>query len=642
MLTDFQELWPTSRKSALPKSNELQSINVGKTCDKLRLAITRASNDLQRTQDISHRRSGEELSFRSISRLCYTTLRIHELQVDDLLNKSKELVTQSKNWCAVQAKKRSLPTHYSTTYSAKRKRRATVEHSFQDFTITNFTELLDETAKFVEWGKTTEIVNKKVSKTKSHSRTTCIHIREITINEFDTHNEQYSYEDDGFGNTTDDGLATIIQLLADEPAKAPKRKAANALAVCEKKPRNDDVSQEVVEIPEIETPRSAVVEHETSSLFIPAQPNVNDSNVNELSPGRAEMCVIPATDCSVVFENTDNYVEIPKSANLDKLTSMPNGTNKVCNYHKESVAPKEALKKSKSKQSKTIIDACTALTQSEMRAQMQIQINIKAKLRKIRAKIKWNNGRSFNGRKHYEKCLPSANELFTTLQHNCIAYRKFKLKSKVKLSNSEATTASVTYRNLLREILNCEITDDLATQVYTKWNYTEKRKLRTMNNLTNYRPLENVEMLQHDTRYNESSLLPQSAMEVDVFNNNNNNLQHPNENCSPVNEQDEWGAYDVMIKLLNMWRSQIVLDDEISVKLLFPQITMSRKAAAKAFGALLRLAANGFIMLFTADHTNHLRCIKLGAASNKLIEGIALNNEIVSRRSNNGLRVIAS
>ncbi|XP_050318375.1 uncharacterized protein LOC126751947 [Bactrocera neohumeralis] len=641
MLTDFQELWPTSRKSALPKSNELQSINVGKTCDKLRLAITQASNDLQRTQDISHRRSGEELSFRSISRLCYTTLRIHELQVDDLLNKSKELVTQSKNWCTVQAKKRSLPTHYST-YNAKRKRRATVEHSFQDFTITNFTELLDETAKFVEWGKTTEIVNKKVSKTKSHSRTTCIHIREITINEFESHNEQYSYdEDDGFGNTTDDGLATIIQLLGDEPTKAPKRKAADALAVCEKKPRNNDAPQEGIEIPEIETARSAVVEHETSSLFIPAQTNVNDSNVNELSPVRTELCVMPATDCSVVFENNDNYVEVPESANLDNITSIPNETTKVCNYHKESVTPNEPLKKLKSKQSKTIIDACTALTQSEMRAQIQTQINIKAKLRKIRAKVKWNNGRSFNGRKHYEKLLPSAKDLLTTLQYNCFAYRKFKLKNKTRRSNLEVTTAGVTYRNLLRDILNWEITDDLATQVYTKWNHTEKRNLRTMNNLTNYRPLENAEMLQQDTRYNESSLLPQSTMEVDVFNNNNNNLQYPNGNCSPSYEQDEWGAYDVMIKLLNMWRSQIVLDDEISVKLLFPQIAMSRKAAAKAFGALLRLAANGFIMLFTAEHTKHLRCIKLGAASNKLIEGIELNNEIVSRRSNNGLRIIA-
>uniref|UniRef100_A0A0K8UAK3 Uncharacterized protein n=2 Tax=Bactrocera latifrons TaxID=174628 RepID=A0A0K8UAK3_BACLA len=366
--------------------------------------------------------------------------------------------------------------------------------------------------------------------------------------------------------------------------------------------------------------------------FIPAQTNNCDkSNVNELSPVRAELCVMPVTDCSAVFENNDNYVEVPKSANVDRLTSMLNERRKD--------APNEHLKKSKSKLSKTLIDACTALTQSEMRAQMQTQINIKAKLRKVRAKVKWNNGRRLNGRKYYEKLLPSANELLTTLQHNCIAYRKFKLKNKARLSNLEVTTASVTYRNLLREILNCEITDDLATQVYTKWNYIEKRNLRTINNLTKYRTPENAEMLQHDARYNESSLLPNSTIEVDIF--NNNNLQHPNRNCSPSNEQDEWGAYDIMIKLLNMWRSQIVLDDEISVKLLFPQITMSRKAAARAFGALLRLAANGFIMLFTAEHTNHLRCIKLGAASNKLIEGIELNNEIFSRRSNNGLRIVA-
>lgn len=58
---------------------------------------------------------------------------------------------------------------------------------------------------------------------------------------------------------------------------------------------------------------------------------------------------------------------------------------------------------------------------------------------------------------------------------------------------------------------------------------------------------------------------------------------------SPSNEQDEWGAYDVMIKLLSMWRSQIMLDDEISVEFLLPQTAMSRKAAAKAFGALLSI-----------------------------------------------------
>lgn len=55
--------------------------------EKLRLALTRSCNGLQRTKDISHRRTGEELSFRSISHLCYTTLRIHELQVNDLLSK---------------------------------------------------------------------------------------------------------------------------------------------------------------------------------------------------------------------------------------------------------------------------------------------------------------------------------------------------------------------------------------------------------------------------------------------------------------------------------------------------------------------------------------------------------------------------
>lgn len=91
-----------------------------------------------------------------------------------------------------------------------------------------------------------------------------------------------------------------------------------------------------------------------------------------------------------------------------------------------------------------------------------------------------------------------------------------------------------------------------------------------------------------------------------------------------------------------MWRSQIILDDEIPVELLFPQTRMRRKAAAKGFGALLRLAANGFIMLFTAENTKHLQCIKLGAASNKLIQRSELNNEIVSRRSKNGFRKIVS
>lgn len=79
---------------------------------------------------------------------------------------------------------------------------------------------------------------------------------------------------------------------------------------------------------------------------------------------------------------------------------------------------------------------------------------------------------------------------------------------------------------MLREILNCEITDDLATQIYKKWNHTEKRNLGTINNLTNYTPSVNAEMIQ-----DESSLLPNSTMEIDICNNNNNNLQHTNRIC---------------------------------------------------------------------------------------------------------------
>ncbi|XP_054082661.1 uncharacterized protein LOC105216948 isoform X1 [Zeugodacus cucurbitae] len=661
MLTDFQELWPASRRNTIPKNNELQSINVVKTCEKLRLALTRACNGLQRTQDISHRHTTEQLSFRSISQLCYTTLRIHELQVNDLLRKSKELISQSKDWCTVkQAKKRSQPTSYSSAYCAKRKRRrATVEHSLPDGTVTDYTELLDETATFVEWGKTTEIVQKKVSKTNNHSRTTCIHIREITINEFDTtHNEHYPIdEDDGFGNATGDELATIIQLLTgkvcmfnmkfeskclikiiqldESTTKAPKRKAAAVLAVCEKKAKTTDALLEVEEFPdEIEAPRSANAEYETTNLFIPAAKNdCDNSNVNELSAAHTEMSVISSN----VSVNNDNYVAIHTSCNLDKTNTTAIATENLCNYQKKLVSHL-SLKKRKSKHNKTIIDASTAFTESEIYAHLQTQINIKAKLSKSRAKVNWQNRKYPTVGKHYEKLLPSASELLTTLHHNCIVHRKFKLKHNMRRSNLETSTARAAYRNLLREILNCEITDDLATKIYPKWNHNEKRKRKSVNNALNYGLTENAQVQQDDT-HNEHLLMPHNnTAAIEVFHDNNNNLQRTNNNCSPSGEQDEWGAYDVMIKLLNMWRSQILLNDEIPVELLFPQATMCRKAAAKCFGALLRLAANGFIMLSTVEHSTHLQYIKLGAASNKLIQRTELNNEMVS----NGFRVSVS
>lgn len=83
---------------------------------------------------------------------------------------------------------------------------------------------------------------------------------------------------------------------------------------------------------------------------------------------------------------------------------------------------------------------------------------------------------------------------------------------------------------MLREILNCKITDDLATQIYKNWNNTEKRNLKSIKNLTKYRSSENTQILQDDIRYNESSLLPNNTMEFEVFN-NNNNLQRTIRNC---------------------------------------------------------------------------------------------------------------
>lgn len=54
-----------------------------------------------------------------------------------------------------------------------------------------------------------------MTKTNGHSRTTCIHIREITINEVDMQNERYSIdEDEGFGLATADEMTTLFQLLS--------------------------------------------------------------------------------------------------------------------------------------------------------------------------------------------------------------------------------------------------------------------------------------------------------------------------------------------------------------------------------------------------------------------------------------------
>ncbi|CAD6999554.1 unnamed protein product [Ceratitis capitata] len=643
MLTDFQELWPSSQKGVLPKPNKLQTINVIKICEKLSLAITQVCNGLQRTLDVA-RRSREELTFRSVSGLCYTTLRIHEVQVNNLLNKSKELVVQSRDWSTMQVKKRSQPSKCLVSYSSKKKRRATIEHTVQDVTITNYTQLLDETNKFVEWGKTAELANGKVSKANGHSRTTCIHIREITINELETCNEHYLYdEDDGFGSNTADELASFIHLLEDQPigqkllAKAPKRKAIEAAVVCEKKskanadqlvvatleekPRSKKVVEastlcekkskniqslqintgQDVELPEIEVARCNASTNEVIGDFIPTINNCEKSNSHDFSSE-------PLNDIS--FDNVQKCngpeVLVHDTAN--------NGENISCNSYKAFPSSTPSIKRN-IKSRNIIIDERLGLTEAEMREQLQARTNIPMKIRKFRAKIQWNSRNCLASTKHYERILPSAHELLTRLNRNCIAMRKFKVKNRVKRMNFESSNESTTFRNLLYAICNCEITDHLATQIYKNWNKVENPDTKV-------------------PYYNELTLSANNIISNEV---NNNNLERVSKNSSSSDEQDEWSAYNIMIKLLNLWRTENIADDSIPVEYIFPQNKTSRKVAAKGFGVLLKLAAKNFIVLVSMEHTKHLQRIQLGAASVKLVQQSKLNG-IAEKRVNNGYR----
>ncbi|XP_054742803.1 uncharacterized protein LOC129247628 isoform X2 [Anastrepha obliqua] len=626
MLAEFQELGITSRKGSLPNIHELVSMNVVKTCEKLRLAITQTRNDLQHTLDVTRRRQTEDLSFRSISGLCYTTLRVHELQVNDLLNKSEALVAQSHGWSTLQARKRSQPSSCSTSYRSKRKRQQTVKHSLTDVSLRNYKQLLDETESFVEWSKAEEVMEKD-----SYNRTSCIHIRDITIDEVDIPSGR-SDEDEGFGNATADELTTILQLLSDKPIepvmKSLKRQPMDISGVCEKKCRpshgtEDDMTRGGHEHPENEI----AVEKGVDNHFI---------NEIEVSPNNNNI------SSDVAHSNNDMAIQdniSDRMKSTEKILPKATNTSYICNQGSA------ATNNAKFKMKKVIIDECTELSQKEMHTQLRAQINIKAKLIKTRAIIEWSAKRNLSSGKRYDRFIPSASNLLCKLHRSsrsCITMRRFKLKNKVSRSRLETSTVRSTYRNLLRAILNCEITDDLATQIYRNWNKCGKYNLkntRSRQKLQTPVP-ENIPCLQEENDCNQMSLAPNYASESAVCN-NNNNLERTIDVCTPSNDQDEWSAFDVMVKLLNLWRSKKVPGDEIPVEYLLQHATLARKKAAKAFGSLLKLAASRFIVLLPKQNSLQLQSIQLGAASAKLIHKNEVNGMSL-RRSNNGYRIHAS
>ncbi|XP_017464568.1 PREDICTED: uncharacterized protein LOC108357973 isoform X5 [Rhagoletis zephyria] len=654
MLTDFQESWLTSRRGTLPKINELESINVAKTCERLRLAITQSRNGLQRTLDLTHKHQLEALSFRSISGLCYTTLRVHELQVNDLLNRSEALVAQSRDWTTIQTRKRSRPSTCSASYRSKRKRRRTIEYSMQDISTTNYSQLLDETENFVEWGKIDEYVNKTMTKANGHSRTTCIHIREITINEVDIQNERYSMdEDEGFGNATAEEMTTLVQLLSDtsaatvKEAKAQKRKALEMSTIREKRAKcaedsAHDVSRSGLEYSKIEIPRSADARgNDMVDNFIPAMAsNPSQESFAQESPGYMQTDALSITEMNIAEKTKEKSCDAANNTsfdvaieinepfeNCDTAKEIANETNITCNFNQNCVASS----KSTNKVRKIIMDQRIELTETEMRTQLQTKINFRAKLRKARAKVNWIPKRHLPSEKSYEMILPSANKLLTTLSRNCVTMRNFKRKNHVTRRSLDNSRISAAYRSLIREILQCEVTDELATQIYKNWNNGEKHKsINRRQRLPTPVP-EDI---------HQAIIEPNNGMGSAVIN-LNNNLELPVDTCSQSDDQDEWGAFDVMVKLLNLWRSKNVLGDEIPVEYLLQPAILIRKKAAKAFAALLKLAASRFIVLLSAENSIQLHHIKLGAASSKLIQRNEANG-MPLRRANIGYRIHAN
>ncbi|XP_017464567.1 PREDICTED: uncharacterized protein LOC108357973 isoform X4 [Rhagoletis zephyria] len=645
------ESWLTSRRGTLPKINELESINVAKTCERLRLAITQSRNGLQRTLDLTHKHQLEALSFRSISGLCYTTLRVHELQIDQKPWWPRaEIGPQYRQESEGSIFKPSRPSTCSASYRSKRKRRRTIEYSMQDISTTNYSQLLDETENFVEWGK----IDEYMTKANGHSRTTCIHIREITINEVDIQNERYSMdEDEGFGNATAEEMTTLVQLLSDtsaatvKEAKAQKRKALEMSTIREKRAKcaedsAHDVSRSGLEYSKIEIPRSADARgNDMVDNFIPAMAsNPSQESFAQESPGYMQTDALSITEMNIAEKTKEKSCDAANNTsfdvaieinepfeNCDTAKEIANETNITCNFNQNCVASS----KSTNKVRKIIMDQRIELTETEMRTQLQTKINFRAKLRKARAKVNWIPKRHLPSEKSYEMILPSANKLLTTLSRNCVTMRNFKRKNHVTRRSLDNSRISAAYRSLIREILQCEVTDELATQIYKNWNNGEKHKsINRRQRLPTPVP-EDI---------HQAIIEPNNGMGSAVIN-LNNNLELPVDTCSQSDDQDEWGAFDVMVKLLNLWRSKNVLGDEIPVEYLLQPAILIRKKAAKAFAALLKLAASRFIVLLSAENSIQLHHIKLGAASSKLIQRNEANG-MPLRRANIGYRIHAN
>ncbi|XP_067623461.1 uncharacterized protein [Eurosta solidaginis] len=579
------------------------------------------------------------------------------------------LVAQSGSLSALKlpVKRKSSQSYANNTSSrTKRKRQPTVRNSIEStISITDYTQLLDETEKFVEWSKSTEVINKTVSnmtKTNGHggSRTTCIHIRAITINEVDNHHaESYAPNEEGFGSTTADEFNTLMRMMEDQPetnAKSTKRKIMEPPNICEKRPKLSNasanaMSQVAFEETEIPTARSAeAADNYVTDLFSPAKEfnhdtaTFDESHRDEVTDDVAngnmsDIDEIAKKSCQA----KDNiiYEIYNKNNNRKELSVCKNDTMLNCDKHQQdnsSITTSKSFPQTKYN-TKLIIDERTNLPPAEMYTQLQVQVDLRKKLRKMRAKIKWSQAQHITcSRKLYERILPTASELLSRLNRSCIAMRKFKLKHPKVHTNIDDFVISSSKHNLLREILTREVTDDLVNEIFENCNTVGKNKRCPLSTAAVQGNLSSHLQVEYD--YNHLTLVENRDMPnccIDT----NSNIECAGENFAINNEQDECGAFDIMVKLLNLWRTEKVLGDEIYVECIFKPTKMSRKQAAKAFYALLKLAAKGFIVLQTTEKTAHLRGVQLGPASAKLIQKSDFNGNTLKRR-HNGYRIHAN
>ncbi|KAL9927525.1 crossover suppressor on 2 of Manheim isoform 1-T1 [Glossina fuscipes fuscipes] len=524
--------------------------------------------------------------FRMFSRLFYGTLKIYQRQVDNLL-KSTESLLKVSGICGAKIIKNPKRKSADLYHGGKNKRRrflAKSQTSKGTFLTTNYNYLFDDMENLTKQTLTDSISEISTYLESSQftevRQVTQLQIREFTVREINTQTyfEVPELGDDyGFGEIIDQGhqgLNQINKFISNLGNEIPTQ---NNGRICKRKSECEHNL--------LEKQRYLSFDSDTESFPL------DETIVNALASPQRSIGRKTLENCNKDDEHFQdaNATTILHSQNCNGRVLNRNNTPRK-RFHDEQ--NKMTNVKKKARLSKLIIDECIKLNADEMRKQIQnFDIGRTDSIRASwRQKMYLKNKKQLNA----EALLTRFNKRSINMILN--------LKRKICL---EGNVFREHYLSLIRSILKTKSPEDYATEIYAKWQAKRKVKPKTKCQKNNENSLLSSPQAYHFMVENDNNQFPPDDI--------NNNLTGGQSTGSQMNRED-WQAYGVIIKLLEIWRYSSKID-----AINFCLTPKYRNHKALAFHSLLFLAAEQFIEITKRINSLEMDEIKLGRLSEKLI-----------------------